>query len=403
MGQYECPWRAGRNIPRQSKSLWGVLQRREAATQDGDHGECWVLLPRAGAAGGLTCRRCAVVEALSHQVQELCEEVSRLNSIGKDEEVTAGSSRWRGRATWCEEGGAETVWWMETPKVLKACDFLHQEEGSSDLNLQHHYSALIAKEGKQIPFCRFPFCRDNSKPAELGSLINTKKTGQVMEVPFCTVGRCWSELLSWGSYRLLAAQIKNIAERHTTLSYTSNWSLSLFIYVVTNDTTKGGRANQRGTADSCGQRWKRSESRCCSPQLYSCLGRIWVGPEVFCKLRAGCITVGVVSALAFIIMVTSLRYGLLARDRIPRVRICFPRFICYWYKIEPFKQEKSRRQQILNRNLWLLPTPRTRENKSLSQGLNYLYKMEQLKQEHLKNPGYFESPPSLWILVPPSP
>lgn len=60
-------------------------------TQDGDHGECWVLLPGAGAAGGLTCRRCAVVEALSDQVQELCEEMSRLNSIGKDEEVTAGS------------------------------------------------------------------------------------------------------------------------------------------------------------------------------------------------------------------------------------------------------------------------------------------------------------------------
>lgn len=42
---------------------------------------------------------------------------------------------------------------------------------------------------------------------------------------------------------------------------------------------------------------------------------------MFCKLRAGCITVGVVSALAFITMVTSLRYGLLARDRIPRVEI----------------------------------------------------------------------------------
>lgn len=46
---------------------------------------------------------------------------------------------------------------------------------------------------------------------------------------------------------------------------------------------------------------------------------VQVSGKHFCKLVAGCVTVAVVSALAFIPMVTSLGYGLLPRDSIPRV------------------------------------------------------------------------------------
>lgn len=66
-------------------------------------GSSLVLLPGDGAAGGLTCRSCAVAEALSDQVPELWEKISRLHSIGK-----VGSSL------------------------------------PSDVNLQNQYNALIA-------------------------------------------------------------------------------------------------------------------------------------------------------------------------------------------------------------------------------------------------------------------
>lgn len=158
--------------------------------------------------------------------------------------------------------------------------------------------------------------------------------------------------------------------------------------------------------------------------LLNCTGvweGFWVGADVFCKLTAGCITVAVVGALAFLTMVISMGYGLLARDGIPRIEvqrffwtnlwsnfssklqtseefgpystyhhalwytecpvsnhsstchiytffksasgcrisICSHSSICHLYKIE-----QSRKQQILNIILWLLPTPRTRGNNS---------------------------------------
>ena len=83
-----------KNLPQEVEVLGpGALQRREAATQDWGHRECLVPLPGAGAAGGLTSRSCAVAEALSDQVQKLWEEISRLNSIGKEEVVTTESSQ----------------------------------------------------------------------------------------------------------------------------------------------------------------------------------------------------------------------------------------------------------------------------------------------------------------------
>lgn len=58
--------------------------------------------------------------------------------------------------------------------------------------------------------------------------------------------------------------------------------------------------------------------------LLNCTGvweGFWVGADVFCKLTAGCITVAVVGALAFLTMVISMGYGLLARDGIPRIEV----------------------------------------------------------------------------------
>lgn len=82
--------------------------------QDWGHGECLVLLPGDGAAGGLTCRHRAVAEALSGQILELWEEMSRLDSTGN-----------------------------KGPSL------------PSDVNLQNQYNALIAKEGELVPWGQF--------------------------------------------------------------------------------------------------------------------------------------------------------------------------------------------------------------------------------------------------------
>lgn len=92
--QGSVPMTGWKKLSREVKVLGrSAIQRREAAMQDWGHRQCLVLLPGAGSAGGLTCGSNAVAEALSYQVQELREEMSRLNSIGKDEEVTTGSSQ----------------------------------------------------------------------------------------------------------------------------------------------------------------------------------------------------------------------------------------------------------------------------------------------------------------------
>lgn len=72
-----------KNIPQGLRAFGhSPLQRREAAVQGWGHMLCLALLPGDGAAGGLTCRSCAMPEARSDQVLELWEGTSRLDSIG---------------------------------------------------------------------------------------------------------------------------------------------------------------------------------------------------------------------------------------------------------------------------------------------------------------------------------
>lgn len=48
-------------------------------------GSAWAPLPEATGHGGLSCRRCAVLQELCHKVEELRQEASRLRSIREDE------------------------------------------------------------------------------------------------------------------------------------------------------------------------------------------------------------------------------------------------------------------------------------------------------------------------------
>jgi len=93
MLQDSVPVTGWKKLPQQVKVIGpGALQRREAATQDWGHWECLVRLPGVGASCGLTCRSCAVAKAISDHEEELWEEMSRLNSM-KKEEVRTGSSQ----------------------------------------------------------------------------------------------------------------------------------------------------------------------------------------------------------------------------------------------------------------------------------------------------------------------
>lgn len=81
MGLYDCGgdklqgsvhMTGWKNLPQGVRAFGhGPLQGREAAMHGWSHRMCLVLLPRDGAAGGLTRRSCAAAEALSDQVLEL--------------------------------------------------------------------------------------------------------------------------------------------------------------------------------------------------------------------------------------------------------------------------------------------------------------------------------------------
>lgn len=119
----------------------GALQRREAAMQDGGHRECLVPLSGVGAAGSLTCRSCAVAEALSDQVQKLWEAMSSLNNIGKDKEEKTESSQWHlqsytvqgrgGKDSLVMDGNsrvAENLWLLASGRRVLLCPQIWSSE-----------------------------------------------------------------------------------------------------------------------------------------------------------------------------------------------------------------------------------------------------------------------------------
>lgn len=84
----------GAAVPaRAEASTQTELQMVDTALQVTGCGECLEPLPEAMRDGRLSCRRCAVLQELCHQVEELWQEVSRLCSIREDERQTGSSQR----------------------------------------------------------------------------------------------------------------------------------------------------------------------------------------------------------------------------------------------------------------------------------------------------------------------
>lgn len=121
----------------------------------------------SGAAGGLPCRRYAVAETLSDQVQELWVEKNRLNSNRKNEEVATGRmERWQQnlQSDIAELHSATKEWQRPSrrrwtlPRCWKLVTTCIRRKGPSvplDLNLQNECNVLIAKEWEQIPWEEF--------------------------------------------------------------------------------------------------------------------------------------------------------------------------------------------------------------------------------------------------------
>lgn len=162
---------------------------------------------------------------------------------------------------------------------------------------------LIAKEGELAPW-------GNSESSEHSLTLRPNDGGSHLQ------GRKVLIRIAVRGFLPLAGGPDQGHCREAPSAYTPSSSLSLFMGVNTNDHkwTHGTKSTTH-----CIFLWPKVEDMraqmvlSSSEEVYRCLRRVWVGADVFCKLTAGCITVAVVGALAFITVVTSMGYGLLAK------------------------------------------------------------------------------------------